>query len=310
MTGRIGTNVERAVEILRNGGVIGLPTETVYGLAADAAQAAAVDKIFRIKGRPTHHPLIAHVDSIEMARQWSSDFNETAEMLGSTLWPGPLSLIVRKATRVLPQINGGMDTIALRVPGHQMAIAVISTLGSAVAAPSANKFGRVSPTSAQHVIDDLGAAVDYVLDGGPCRIGIESTIVDCTSVQPVIVRPGGVSLQDIEKIIDVDDRNKTSMRVSGNLPAHYAPDCLVHLADDATQAFAIQAQKCSAGTSRILDASADSVIFAVELYSLLRQCDIDRLDHVIVIQPAQTGIGLAIRDRLRKASHGSIDQSR
>ena len=203
----IGTDIDRALEILRNGGLVALPTETVYGLAADASQKEAVTRIFTVKGRPNNHPLIVHVGSIDSARPWSSSWTQSAELLGTTYWPGPLSVVVEKSPDVLVAVTGGHQTVALRVPGHLMAIELLTRLSGGLAAPSANKFGKVSPTTAQHVWDDLGTSVDYILDGGPCEVGIESTIVDCSTGIPVVLRPGGISTEDIHKIVEIGDKD-------------------------------------------------------------------------------------------------------
>ena len=177
----IGTSIDRALEILRNGGVIGFPTETVYGLAADASNSVAINRIFDIKGRPRNHPLIVHLDSLAEARLWSADWSASAEILGALFWPGPLTVIVTKALTVHLEVTGGLETLALRVPNHAVALEVLRGLEGGIAAPSANKFGKVSPTTAEHVLADLGSEVDYILDGGPCSIGLESTIVDCST---------------------------------------------------------------------------------------------------------------------------------
>jgi L-threonylcarbamoyladenylate synthase len=304
----IGTDIDRAVEILRNGGLVGLPTETVYGLAADASQKEAVARIFTAKGRPSNHPLIVHVGSIDSARQWSSSWTQSAELLGTTYWPGPLSVVVEKSPDVLVEVTGGHQTVALRVPGHVMALELLNRMNGGLAAPSANKFGKVSPTTAQHVWDDLRASVDYILDGGPCDVGIESTIVDCSTRMPVVLRPGGISAEDIHKIVELADDDLGMSRAPGMLPAHYAPHCEVILLDDDAEAPQF-ARSTEPDTSRVLDASVDSVRFASTMYAQLRQCDVDGIQQLFVVLPEPKGIGLAIRDRLIKAAHGSKNQS-
>lgn len=304
----IGTDLDRAIEILRNGGLVGMPTETVYGLAADASQKNAVAKIFAAKGRPSNHPLIVHVAAIEIARKLSSLWPQTAELLGTTYWPGPLSVVVNKAPEVLEEVTGGHQTVALRVPGHLMAIELLSRFRGGLAAPSANKFGKVSPTTAQHVWDDLGTNVDYILDGGPCTIGLESTIVDCSTDTPIVLRPGGISAEDIHAIVELGFDDVGISRASGMLPAHYAPNCEVILLDDLSEANRLS-QSFDPSTLRMIDASIDPLRFASSMYAQLRQCDVDQIRKVVVILPKPMGIGLAIRDRLTKAAHGSKNQS-
>lgn len=304
----IGNDVDRALEILRNGGLVGLPTETVYGLAADASQKKAVAKIFAAKGRPNSHPLIVHVASIEEARKLCSLWPHSAELLGSTYWPGPLSVVVNKAPNVLVEVTGGHQTVALRVPGHLMAIELLTHFNGGLAAPSANKFGKVSPTTAQHVLDDLGTSVDYILDGGPCDVGLESTIVDCSADTPVVLRPGGILAEDIQKIVALGSDELGLSRAPGMLPAHYAPNCELTLLEEFSGAI-LMSESCETSTQRVIDASIDPLAFASSMYAQLRQCDADQIEKLFVILPRPIGIGLAIRDRLTKAAHGSKNQS-
>jgi L-threonylcarbamoyladenylate synthase len=304
----IGTDIDRAVEILRNGGLVGLPTETVYGLAADASQKEAVTRIFTAKGRPNNHPLIVHVGSIDSGRSWSSSWTQSAELLGTTYWPGPLSIVVEKSPEVLVEVTGGHQTVALRVPGHSMAIELLTRLNGGLAAPSANKFGKVSPTTAQHVWEDLGSSVDYILDGGPCEVGIESTIVDCSTEVPIVLRPGGISTEDIHKIVELGNDDLGVSRAPGMLPAHYAPQCQVTLAEELSEAIQ-KSKSANSSTCRVIDASIDPIGFASSMYAQLRQCDADGIQELLVVLPQSVGIGLAIRDRLTKAAHGSKNQS-
>ena len=304
----IGTDIDRAVEILRNGGLVGLPTETVYGLAADASQKEAVTRIFSAKGRPNNHPLIVHVGSINSARPWSSSWTQSAELLGTTYWPGPLTVVVEKSPDVLVEVTGGHHTVALRVPGHSMAIDLLNRFNGGLAAPSANKFGKVSPTTAQHVWDDLGTSVDYILDGGACEVGIESTIVDCSTRTPVVLRPGGISAEDIHKIVELGDDDLGISRAPGMLPAHYAPQCQVTLVEELSEAIRVS-DSADSSTRRVIDASVDPTGFASLMYAQLRQCDADGIRELFVVLPRPVGIGLAIRDRLTKAAHGSKNQS-
>ena len=304
----IGTDIDRAVEILRNGGLVGLPTETVYGLAADASQKEAVARVFTVKDRPNNHPLIVHVGSINSARPWSSSWTQSAELLGTTYWPGPLSVVVEKSPDVLVEVTGGHQTVALRVPGHSMAIDLLNRFNGGLAAPSANKFGKVSPTTAQHVWDDIGASVDYILDGGACEVGIESTIVDCSTRTPVVLRPGGISAEDIHKIVELGDDDLGISRAPGMLPAHYAPQCQVTLVEELSEAIRVS-DSADSSTRRVIDASVDPTGFASLMYAQLRQCDADGIRELFVVLPRPVGIGLAIRDRLTKAAHGSKNQS-
>ena len=304
----IGTDIDRAVEILRNGGLVGLPTETVYGLAADASQKEAVARVFTVKDRPNNHPLIVHVGTINSARPWSSSWTQSAELLGTTYWPGPLTVVVEKSPDVFVEVTGGHHTVALRVPGHSMAIDLLNRFNGGLAAPSANKFGKVSPTTAQHVWDDLGASVDYILDGGACEVGIESTIVDCSTRTPVVLRPGGISAEDIQKIVELGDDDLGISRAPGMLPAHYAPQCQVTLVEELSEAIRVS-DSADSSTRRVIDASVDPTGFASLMYAQLRQCDADGIRELFVVLPRPVGIGLAIRDRLTKAAHGSKNQS-
>ncbi|MEI7506346.1 MAG: L-threonylcarbamoyladenylate synthase, partial [Actinomycetes bacterium] len=276
---------------------------------ADASQKSAVTKIFAAKGRPSNHPLIVHVASIEGARTWSSLWPQSAELLGTTYWPGPLSVVVNKAPEVLVEITGGHQTVALRVPGHSMAIELLTRFNGGLAAPSANKFGKVSPTTAQHVWDDLGAVVDYILDGGPCQVGIESTIVDCSVDPPVVLRPGGISAEDIHDIVALGLDDVGLSRAPGMLPAHYAPNCEVTLLNDSSEILRL-IHLLDESTLRIIDASIDAIGFASSMYAQLRQSDTDGIRQLFVVLPEPMGIGLAIRDRLTKAAQGSKNQSR
>jgi len=265
----IGTDIDRAIEVIRNGGLVGFPTETVYGLAADSSNVNAVNKIFAVKGRPNNHPLIVHVGSIEFARTCSSEWTVSAETLGNTYWPGPLTVVVKKTLGVADVVTGGHSTVALRVPGHVMALELLNRMNGGLAAPSANKFGRVSPTTAQHVWDDLGTSVDYILDGGPCVVGIESTIVDCSIPTPVVLRPGGISTEDIQTVIAIGLEDPGVSRAPGMLPAHYAPNCQVILVDSIAEANQLLVNRKS-NSSRVLDASTEPVTFASTMYAQLK----------------------------------------
>ncbi|MFM8858296.1 MAG: L-threonylcarbamoyladenylate synthase [Actinomycetota bacterium] len=309
-----GTDIARAVEILRSGGVVGLPTETVYGLGADASNPSAVERVFRIKGRPADHPLIVHVADVEHARRWCREWTGGAQLLAEAFWPGPLTLILERALHVIDQITGGRNSVAIRCPSHPIMHRVLVDLDGGIAAPSANRFGKVSPTTAQHVIDDLGLDVDYVLDGGPCDIGVESTIVDCTVDPPQILRPGGVSESRIIDVLGAVASASGPSRAPGMMLSHYAPNCRVHAVESQREAEEQQVKlsgssaaldedgSARADTVVILDASVDPDRFASSMYAQLRKCDRMGVRDVVVVLPKDSGIGSAIRDRIFKAA--------
>ena len=297
------TDVERAAEAIRRGGLAAIPTETVYGLAADATNVVAVRRIFEVKGRPTGHPLIVHLPSPDALDRWSRDPSPAARSLAATAWPGPLTIIVPRPSTIPAEVAGGLDSVGLRVPAHPIAQRVLALCGTVLAAPSANRFGAVSPTAANHVLHDLGdrldPAIDVVLDGGPSPIGVESTIVDCTVDPPQILRTGSVPADHVREIVGDLAPVAGSARASGMLSSHYAPVCAVRLVDSADDAFALRA-----GTpkSEILDLNDDLVVYARELYSSLRSADERGVGTVIAVLPPATGLGHAIRDRLTKAA--------
>lgn len=292
--------VREVVEALRHGDVVGLPTETVYGLAGALTSDVALHKIFAVKGRPVDHPLIVHIAHHEDFAVLAADVPASARVLADFCWPGPLTLIVRAAVHVSRVATGGLDTVAVRFPAHPVAQKVIAQLGSPVAAPSANRFGHVSPTTAQHVVDDIGDSIGLVLDGGPCAIGVESTIVDCTSDELQILRPGSITADDIARILrDVDIRVASSVtgprRASGMLERHYAPAARLVLHEpDAV---------FDAAGAPVLDCATDPVAAAQHLYARLRACDAQGQSLVHVRLPPAQGIGFAVRDRLTKAAN-------
>lgn len=295
--------IDRALEVLREGGLVGLPTETVYGLAADASNEIAVRRIFAAKGRPADHPLIVHLASADQLVEWAREIPPAAALLAETCWPGPLTLLVPKAEHVLSIVTGGRDTVGIRVPAHPMAAELLRRFGGGLAAPSANRFGQVSPTTADHVRSDLGADVDFVLDGGPSPIGIESTIVDCTVAPPQILRPGGIDNETIETLLGTLGGASGPSRASGMLASHYAPGCTVEIVETAADAMT-RAEQLRANGHRVdvLDPTADLVQAASELYVWLRAADERGLDTLIAVLPAPRGLGHAIRDRLLKAA--------
>ena len=221
--------VAEAVAVLRRGGVVAFPTETVYGLGADATHAAAVARIFQIKGRPPTNPLIVHVADAATACRYAREWPLAASQLAQRFWPGPLTLVLPKSASIVPAVTAGLDTVGLRVPDHRRALQLLREFGGPVAAPSANRSNQVSPTTAQHVREELGDAVDLILDGGPCNVGIESTVLDLTSSRPTVLRPGGVTREQIEAVVGPVElsgetvRADESARSPGRHPVHYAP---------------------------------------------------------------------------------------
>jgi len=298
--------VGEAVAVLRRGGLVGMPTETVYGLAADAANEAAVGKIFAVKGRPAGHPLIVHVASAEALPMWAAEVPPAAAVLAEACWPGPLTVLVPRAAHVLDVVTGGRPTVGLRVPAHPLALDLLHRFGGGVAAPSANRFGHVSPTTAAHVRADLGTAVDLVLDGGACPVGVESTIVDCMVDPPQILRPGGIADEAVARLLDgVGGLAAASgpSRASGMLASHYAPTAMVELYDTLAAATARAGALTATGrVADVLDATGDLVAVAQGLYAWLRTADDRGVEVVCAVLPPPTGLGHAIRDRLFKAA--------
>ena len=296
--------IDEAVGVLRRGGLVGMPTETVYGLAADAANGAAVGRIFAVKGRPADHPLIVHIASGEQLDMWSSKVPASARVLAAACWPGPLTVLVPRAAHVLDVVTGSRDTVGLRVPAHPMALELLERFGGGLAAPSANRFGQVSPTTAAHVRADLANDVDLVLDGGPCPIGVESTIVDCTCTPSQVLRPGGIPNEIIARLLDNELAFPTGeRRASGMLASHYAPRCRVELADSLESATARAGQLETDGLRvDVLDPTTDLVVAAQQLYVWLRAADTRHLDVLVAVLPVAAGLGHALRDRLTKAA--------
>lgn len=310
------TGIQRTVDVLRNGGLVGLPTETVYGLAADAINDGAVGRIFDVKGRPRTHPLIVHVDSVTAAQLVLDEPGEVVARLGGKFWPGPLTLLGRARPNVSRVVTGGRDTVAVRVPAHVATLRVLELLGRPVAAPSANRFGRVSPTAAEHVLDDLGSDVDLILDGGPCEHGLESTILDITTEPWVIRRPGPVSAVDVDEALGSAGSSPavsvatmdTSGTTSGTLPGHYAPRRKVRIAQSLTEA------RTQAGPADdVLDCTGDPAVVARHVYAWLRALDSDGASAgesgvnspagaIIVVPPTGDGLASAVRDRLIRAA--------
>jgi L-threonylcarbamoyladenylate synthase len=298
------TSLHRAVEVLGNGGVVAIPTETVYGLAAAVNNPSSLNKVFSVKGRPTTHPLIAHLSSIEQLNEWAIDISDDAKSLANACWPGPLSILLKKSVNLPYLVTGNRETAVFRVPANDFTRRLIDATQVPLAAPSANRFGKVSPTTAQHVLDDLGSDVDLIIDGGPCTIGVESTIVDFTCDPPQLLRPGGIPQEDIELILGKALQGQQGeSRDSGMLQSHYSPSCQILIANDLAHANVLLAQQETMGNrTRLTLFSDDLPIYASTLYSQMRKADADGLDSLITIKPNQQGLGRAIFDRLMKAS--------
>ena len=297
------TEVQEAVSRLERGQLVAIPTETVYGLACRADDEGAIAGVFTAKGRPSHHPLIIHVAPETNLTGWC-EFNETAATLARRFWPGPLTVLLPRGPLASDSITGGRGSVAVRMPSHVMAQEVIHGLHVPIVAPSANSFGHVSPTTALHVIDDLGDRIDAVLDGGPCDIGVESTIIDCTVEPPQILRPGAISRDEIEATLHTSlDESRGEIRAPGMLVNHYSPRCTVHLSNSATQANSLANELRLRGHKVvIIDHSRDIKEYARRLYGDLREAEDSGADDIVAVQPEGTGLAEAVRDRLTRAS--------
>ena len=308
--GLITTDLDLALDRLRRGGLVAIPTETVYGLAADAEQPDAVRRIFDVKGRPRDHPLIVHVAGLDALDGWADPVPEAARTLGRTCWPGPLTMLLPRGERATDVVTGGRPTIGLRAPAHPLAHELLVRFGGGLAAPSANRFGKVSPTSAEHVLHDLADLLvpgrDAILDGGPSLVGVESTIVDLTVEPPQVLRAGAIDADEIGRLLAMPVAAASGpSRASGMLEAHYEPDCLVVLADAADAADArVRAARADGRRADVLDRTDDLVLAAQLLYADLRAADDRGLDELVVVLPPANGIGVAVRDRLMKAAAG------
>jgi L-threonylcarbamoyladenylate synthase len=308
-------SIKAAAQSLIAGHLVAFPTETVYGLGADATNESAIAKIYKAKGRPADHPLIVHISSIDAISDWAQDINEYAINLARDLWPGPMTLVFKRSDLAKDFITGNQNTVGLRVPNQSIALALLKEFqalgGKGIAAPSANRFGAVSPTTAQAVKDELenhlDQTKDIILDGGPCQVGVESTIIDCTSQTPQLLRLGAITKEMIQESTGllVIDEAQTDIRVSGSLESHYSPSATVVL-DTYPQSgegfIAIDSIQTPPGAIRL---AAPSSIegFARDLYSALRFADAQGLTKVCVIQPEGPGLAAAIRDRLKRAAN-------
>lgn len=302
-------SIERAIAALRSGGVVAIPTETVYGLAADASTPAAVARIYGIKGRPLDHPVIVHVSGISQAEEWARAIPDYARALAEAFWPGPLTLVLSRSPRAGDWITGGQDSIGLRVPAHPVAQRLITGSGLGLAAPSANRFGCVSTTTAQAVEEELGAyldpARDLILDGGECEVGLESTIVDCTGTRPAILRPGAITVGDVQRVAGLEVRAPQSeVRAPGTLEQHYSPRARVVLDEIPGIGDGLIAMADIATPEGVIRLAAPGTIeeYGHVLYAALRRGDALGLRTVFVQSPSGNGIAAAIRDRLTRAS--------
>jgi L-threonylcarbamoyladenylate synthase len=321
----------RAAQILLDGGVVAFPTETVYGLGADASDEAAVARIFKIKKRPQHHPLIVHIPDASHLERWAVDIPDTARRLVARYWPGPLTLVLRRAEGVSDLLTGGQDTIALRVAAHPVVEALLKAMGEnddgtrriGIAAPSANRFGRISPTTAAHVLADLGNDADIVLDGGACEVGIESTIVDFSRGEPVMLRPGRISAQDIAALIGIEPHapDAGAPRVSGSLEAHYAPRAKLRLMKRTAMIDALSAHKGQRVAALALEVNmprlAPGLVIVVpavasrymqSLYANLRALDAAGADLILVETPPASPAWAGVHDRLGRAAAAHPDK--
>ena len=320
-------DIEQAAAVLASGGLVAFPTETVYGLGADASDPEAVARIFVVKGRPADHPLIVHLADAAALDQWAASVPTAARLLADAFWPGPITLLVERGPAALDVVTGGRPTIGLRVPDHPVARALLRAFAArrpgrpaGVAAPSANRFGRVSPTTAAHVAADLGDDVHVILDGGPSVVGVESTIVDCRGAAPVVLRLGGVSMERLTEVLGIAPRLAVDepARAPGMLAAHYAPRAGVEVVQTPDEAVTRVAALLAAG-ERVavlapavisalspdaleLEPAGPAADYARVLYDRLRQVDRLEADVVVVVPPPPGGLGDAVRDRLHRAA--------
>ena len=306
--------IEKAAKALTDGHLVAFPTETVYGLGADAANKKAVSRIYSVKGRPADHPLIVHISSINHLEKWAIDIQEYAIKLARDFWPGPMTLILKRSDLAKDFITGGQSNVGLRVPSQPIALALLAEFekngGLGIAAPSANRFGAVSPTTASDVIEELQTYLnkeDLILDGGQCSIGLESTIIDCTGPAPIILRPGAITKEMVNTSVNLDgikSEEKSSIRVSGSLESHYSPkaDVFIDLPPNPGDGF-IAMNDISTPNGAIRLASPISIEeYAKDFYNALRLGDRKGLKRINVIQPEGSGLADAIRDRLSKAA--------
>jgi L-threonylcarbamoyladenylate synthase len=319
-----------AAGLLRAGGVVAFPTETVYGLGADAENDEAVLRVFNIKGRPSDHPLIVHLADLSSIDRWAREVPDAALRLAERFWPGPLTIILQRSSLVSDLVTGGLDTVAIRVPAHPQAQDLLREFGGGIAAPSANRYGRISPTCARHVREELGSAPDLVLDGGDCLVGLESTIISLAGDRPVLLRPGGISIAELNEVVGEEvvllrhpDR---SLRAPGSHASHYAPltPAFAAAVDELPTVVRRQAESgynvamlCFSETvpaacrsARCLLMPSDPVGYARALYSALRLLDAAGYDKILIETPPESEPWRAVRDRIQRAtSRNSMERS-
>lgn len=311
-------DVKQAAAILRRGGLVAFPTETVYGLGADAENPDAVARIFAAKGRPANHPVIVHIGHTDLLERWAADIPPSALRLAQHFWPGPLTLILKRSAHVSDAVTGGQDTVGLRMPDHPVALALLAAFGGGVAAPSANRYGRISPTTAQHVRDELGDAVDCILDGGSCRVGIESTILDLSGAHLQMLRPGAITAAEIETVLGEPLAADLSHapRSPGMLLSHYAPQTALTLVSsndlhskikqclDKGERVAVLARSASPPLINCIwqIMPENPGVYAHHLYARLRDLDALQVDRLVVEAPSQEIVWQAVRDRLTRAA--------
>ena len=318
-------DIEKAIAVLRQGGLVAFPTETVYGLGADACNNEALQKIFHAKGRPFGHPLIVHIAGVEQLPEWAKEVPSEAITLAHAFWPGPLTLILKKAAYVSDVITGGQETIGLRVPRHPVAQELLYSFGSGIAAPSANRFGHISPTTADAVLEELGKQIDLILEGGQCEVGLESTILDLSSGQPTILRPGFVTAEEIETILDrpVHHTRQQLPRVSGMMPIHYAPETPATIISSHSLGLYLQRLKpenlplvCLARRHPVWQRNQLTWVimpdkpkdYAHELYCVLRDLDKQGFKRILIEAVPEESAWDAIRDRLLRAAGGHVEK--
>lgn len=304
----------RAAAQLKAGNLIAFPTETVYGLGADAENEFAVSRIYKVKARPQDHPIIVHIGDWQLMGDWAKEIPDYAIDLARAFWPGPMTLILKRSGLAKDFVTGNQNTVGIRVPNQTLALQLLNEFskigGKGIAAPSANRFGHVSPTTADAVREELGAfldANDAILDGGPCAVGVESTIIDCTSSIPKILRPGAITIEDVKGVtgLAVESPNNSEIRVSGSLENHYAPaaQVLLDIPPQPGDGFIALAEIPSPDGVIRLATPNNIEAFAHDLYAALRDADLKGLTRVVVHQPKGDGLAIAIRDRLKRASN-------
>ncbi|QQR91257.1 MAG: threonylcarbamoyl-AMP synthase [Myxococcales bacterium] len=310
----------KAADFLRKGELVAFPTETVYGLGASIHDEAAVRAVYAAKGRPLNHPLIVHINGMQGLQRYFSKVSEHAQLLAKHFWPGPLTLVCSKSDEVPNIVTGGQKSVALRWPRHALAQHMLELLDHGVAAPSANRFGRISSTTAEHVREEFADAISCVLDGGPCAVGLESTIVDVRSEQPHILRAGSITQDMISELLKVsaEQKSESDIRVPGQLPSHYAPYTPLFVSESEHfkqtvdtirvhyKNLVLLASSCpssSKASDLFFKLPADPEVYAHQFYALLRKADNSKKDAIVIELPIKHGIGLAIRDRLSRAQH-------